>query len=476
MKQGLAFDDVLLVPQHSSVLPKEVEISTFLTENISLAIPIVSAAMDTVTESEMAITLAKEGGIGIIHKNMSIEKQAEEVDRVKRYESGIVQSPITLHPEERVKNAIKLMERYNISGFPIVDKNGKLVGILTKRDVIFQQDIEKRVDEIMTKKELVIADVGVSLEEAEDILKKKKVEKLPVVDKKGVLKGLITIKDISKRRAFPKATKDDMERLRVGAAIGITSDIMDRARELCRYGCDVLVIDTAHAHSEAVLSIIPKIKAEFGDTALICGNIATEEAFNALTKLGIDGVKVGIGPGSICTTRIIAGVGVPQLTAIMDCAKVKSCPMIADGGIRFSGDITKALATGADSVMIGSILAGTEESPGETILLEGRRYKSYRAMGSIGAMKQGSSDRYFQEDAKKLVPEGVEGMVPHRGNVSEIIYQLVGGLKSGMGYCGARNLKELREKAKFIGQTKASLMESHPHDITITKEPPNYEI
>ena len=475
-KEGLAFDDILIMPQESAVLPKEVDTRTKFTDKIYLHIPIVSAAMDTVTESKMAIAMAREGGIGIIHKNMSIEKQAEEVDKVKRYESGIVEQPITLSPNERLGKAKDLMDKYNISGFPVIDGKGKLLGILTRRDIIFESDDNKLVGDTMTKDNLVTAKVGITMKEAQQLLKKKKVEKLPIVDENGILRGLITVKDILKRELFPWASKDSSGKLLVGAAVGVSKDMLDRARELVSVGCDCIVIDTAHGHSIKVIETAKNLRKRFPDTQLIVGNIGTEEAASVLEKVGVDAVKVGVGPGSICTTRVIAGTGVPQFTAIKEARKGTSLPIIADGGIRYSGDITKALAAGADTVMIGNLLAGTDESPGETILLEGRRYKVYRAMGSLGAMKAGSSDRYFQEEAKKLVPEGVEGRVPYRGETREVIYQLVGGLRSGMGYCGAKNIKELQQKIKFIRITPQGIKESHPHDVTITKESPNYEI
>lgn len=474
MREGLTFDDVLLVPQASSVLPLDVDVSTKLTARISLSIPIVSAAMDTVTESSMAIALAREGGIGIIHKNLPIEDQAQEVERVKRHESGIIREPITLTRDKTLGSAKQLMESHGISGFPIIDSTGKLIGILTKRDIMFEENLGKKVSTVMTKGNLITAGPRITEKKAQELMKRHKIEKLPVINKSGVLTGLITMKDLMTKKFFPRANKDKLGRLCVGAAVGIAKDTFDRARELVRCGCDVLVVDTAHAHSEKVFQVAKKLRKMTPDTDLIIGNIATSKAAKALCNLKVDAIKVGIGPGSICTTRVIAGIGVPQLTAIMDCAKVSTVPVIADGGIRYSGDMVKALAAGAATIMIGSLLAGTEESPGETILFEGRRYKQYRAMGSIGAMQRGSSDRYFQEEVKKLVPEGVEGRVPYRGYVTEFIYQLVGGLKSGMGYCGAKNIKELQVKKEFIRITPAGLRESHPHEIVITKEPPNY--
>ncbi len=474
IKEALTFDDVLLVPKASKVLPADTDTRTQFTRNISLSIPIVSAAMDTVTESKMAIALAREGSIGIIHKNLSIERQAQEVERVKRHESWLIRFPFTLFPQEKISYARELMKIHNISGFPIVDKKNKLVGILTRRDLRFEKNPDKLVSEIMTKDNLITCKPGTSQEESRTILNKHKVEKLPVVDSKGILCGLITLKDLTRKEISPASTKDSLGRLCVGAAVGVTQDTLERARELVQCECDCLVLDTAHAHSIYVINTARKLRKLFPDTDIVVGNVATSSAVKSLAELNIDAVKVGIGPGSICTTRIIAGIGVPQFTAILDCASVARIPLIADGGIRWSGDIVKALAAGASTVMIGNLLAGCEESPGETILSEGRRYKQYRAMGSIGAMEQGSGDRYFQEHAKKFVPEGVEGRVPCRGYVSEIIYQLIGGLRSGMGYCGARNIKELQKKREFVQITKAGQEESHPHRITITKEPPNY--
>ncbi len=479
LKEGFTFDDVLLVPRHSEVLPKEVEVSTRLTRNISLNIPIVSAAMDTVTTSKMAIALAREGGIGIIHKNMPISEQAEEVDRVKRSESGMIQHPITLTPGERIGEAIEVMEKFSISGVPIVDDGGRLVGMLTSRDLIFETEYGQPISEIMTRENLITVPTGMTPEEAQEVLRKHKIEKLPVVDEKGVLKGLITVKDIIKKQLYPSACKDSMGRLRAGAAVGITSDMLDRTSELVSAEVDCLVIDTAHADSKTVIEATKTTKEKFPQVDLMVGNVATREAAETLIEMGADAVKVGVGPGSTCTARVIAGVGVPQLTAIMDVAEAThpaGVPLIADGGIKYSGDIVKALAAGADSVMLGNLLAGTEESPGERIILEGRRFKLFRGMGSVDAMKAGSRDRYFQEDVKKLVPEGVEGRVPYRGPVSEIVFQLIGGLRSGMGYCGAPNLKELRKRAVFVKMTPAGLKESHPHNLIVTKEAPNYEI
>jgi len=478
-KEGLTFDDILLVPQYSKVLPSDCNVTTRFTRNIRLNIPIVSAAMDTVTESAMAISLAQQGGIGVIHKNMGIEEQRDEVLKVKRAESGMILDPITVAEDTRVGVAKELMTKYSISGVVVVDKNNKLVGILTNRDVIFEEDLNQPVKKLMTHDALITAPVGTTLVQAKKILKTHRIEKLPIVDRSGRLKGLITTKDIIKKMAHPKAIFDRMGRLRCAAAIGIDKKTLDRAHALVEAGVDTIVIDTAHAHSKNVIDIAKKIKKIFSQIDLVVGNIATAEAVRELIKLDVDAIKVGIGPGSICTTRIIAGIGVPQVTAIIECASEaikKGIPIIADGGIRYSGDIVKALACGASSVMIGNLFAGAEECPGETILLEGRRYKEYRAMGSLAAMAKGSADRYFQEKAKKFVPEGVEGRVPYRGPVREVIFQLIGGLKSGMGYCGVENIKALQKKAKFIKISAAGLKESHPHDITITKEAPNYEI
>jgi IMP dehydrogenase len=476
------FDDVLLVPAKSNVLPREVDVSTKLTRNIKLNIPLVSAAMDTVTESEMAIAIAREGGIGIIHKNMSIEKQASEVDKVKRSESGMILNPITLTPDRKVRDALEVMSTYRISGIPIVDSNGKLVGIVTNRDLRFEPDPDAEISRYMTNSNLITAPVGTTLEEAEKILQKYKIEKLPVVDKNGYLKGLITFKDIQKKKKYPNACKDELGRLRVGAAVGIRSDTIERVEELKKVGVDVIVIDTAHGHSKGVIEMLKKIKKKFPELDVIAGNVATGEATLDLIKAGADAVKVGIGPGSICTTRVVTGVGVPQITAIMNCAEVAikyKIPIIADGGIKQTGDIAKAIAAGADSVMIGALFAGTEESPGEKVLYEGRSYKVYRGMGSLEAMKSGSAERYFQdveEDIKKLVPEGIEGRVPYKGHLHDVVYQMIGGLRSAMGYCGARNIEEMKLKTKFILMTNAGLRESHPHDVIITKEAPNYSI
>ncbi|RKZ24556.1 IMP dehydrogenase [bacterium] len=478
MREAITFDDVLLVPQYSEVLPREVDLSTRLSKNIPLNIPIVSAAMDTVTESAMAIALALEGGIGIIHKNMSIERQAQEIEKVKRFEGGVIQNPVTVKPGNTVKDVEDLMEKYHISGLPVVDDEGKLVGIITRRDILFVENKALPVRELMTK-EVVTAKEGINLEEAKKILMEKKIEKLPVVDEEGRLKGLITAKDIIKNLLFPNAVKDSLGRLRVGAAVGVSKDSVERASALVDAGVDCLVIDSAHGHSKGVIELAKKLREKFPNVDLIAGNVATREGTEKLIEIGVDAVKVGIGPGSICTTRVVAGIGVPQITAIMDAyeiARKHDVPVIADGGIKYSGDIVKALAAGADTVMLGSLLAGTEESPGETILLEGRRFKVYRAMGSIDAMLAGSRDRYFQEEATKLVPEGVVARVPYRGPVSEVVFQLVGGVRAGMGYVGAKNIKELKEKAKWVRITPAGLRESHPHDVIIIKEPPNYEI
>lgn len=476
---AVTFDDVLLIPAKSSVLPREVDITTKLTKNIKLNIPILSAAMDTVTESAMAIAIAREGGIGIIHKNMTMQMQATEVDRVKRSESGMILKPVTLTTDKKIKDAFEVMEKFKISGIPIIDFDGKLVGILTNRDLRFGINEDMLVKDAMTKNNLITAPLGTDLDMAEVILQKHKIEKLPVVDKNGVLKGLITFKDIQKRKSFPNACKDKFGRLRVGAALGIAYDTIERAEELKKAGVDVLVIDTAHGHSSGVLNMIRKVKSKTG-LEIIAGNVATGSATEDLIKAGADAVKVGIGAGSICTTRIIAGVGVPQMSAIIECAVVAKkydIPLIADGGIKQTGDIPKAIGGGADTIMIGGMLAGTDESPGEKVLYEGRSYKVYRGMGSIEAMKQGSKDRYFQdmeEDIAKLVPEGIEGIVPYKGPLKDTIYQIIGGLRAAMGYCGAKNISQMKEKAKFVRITNAGLRESHPHDVKITKEAPNY--
>ncbi|ABB13667.1 MULTISPECIES: IMP dehydrogenase [Carboxydothermus] len=478
VKEGLTFDDVLLIPAKSEVLPRDVDTTTRFTKKIKLNIPIVSAGMDTVTEARMAIAMAREGGIGVIHKNMSIEEQAMEVDKVKRSEHGIIADPISLSPEHLIRDALEIMERYHISGVPITVE-GKLVGIITNRDLRFESDYSKKIADVMTKDNLITAPVGTSLKEAEKILQKHKIEKLPLVDENFHLKGLITIKDIEKTRKYPNAAKDEKGRLRVAAAVGVSRDMMDRVKALVEAKVDAIVVDTAHGHSRGVLEAVYKIKSKYPEVELVAGNVATAEATEDLIKAGADAVKVGIGPGSICTTRVVAGIGVPQITAILDCAEVAmkyDVPIIADGGIKYSGDITKALAAGADTVMLGSLLAGTEESPGEIEIWQGRSYKVYRGMGSLGAMKEGSKDRYFQENEQKLVPEGVEGRVPFKGPVSETIFQLIGGLRAGMGYCGVRNIYELKTKTKFIKITQAGLRESHPHDVTITKEAPNYSL
>ncbi|RKY80923.1 IMP dehydrogenase [candidate division KSB1 bacterium] len=477
--EALTFDDVLLVPAKSEVLPREVDVSTKLSRNIALNIPLVSAAMDTVTEARLAIALAREGGIGIIHKNMSIARQVAEVDKVKRSESGMIVDPVTLPVDAKLKDALKLMERYRISGIPIV-QGRKLVGILTNRDQRFETNLDLPVEQIMTKENLITAPVGTTLEEAEKILQKHKIEKLLIVDDQFNLCGLITVKDIQKKRMFPHACKDQLGRLRVGAAVGVTRDTIERTEALQKAGVDVVVVDTAHGHSKFVLELVKELKQQIPSLEIIAGNVGTAEGTEDLIKAGADAVKVGIGPGSICTTRVIAGVGVPQITAIMECAKIAQkygVPIIADGGIKQIGDIAKAIAAGADSVMIGALFAGLEESPGETILYEGRSYKVYRAMGSLAAMKSGSADRYFQEEeAKKLVPEGIEGRVPYRGRLTDAVFQMIGGLRAAMGYCGVRNIAEMKTKTRFVRMTTAGLRESHPHDVIITKEAPNYKL
>ncbi len=478
-EMGLTFDDVLLVPGYSEIVPREVSVRTRLTANIELRIPLLSSPMDTVTESRMAIALAREGGMGIIHKNLSPQRQAEEVDRVKRSESGVIVDPFYLYPDNLISEAEELMAKYRISGVPIVNKEKKLVGILTNRDLRFIEDYSQPVHSVMTRENLITAPVGTTLEQAKTLLRENKIEKLPLVDEDMTLKGLITIKDIEKARRYPEAAKDSRSRLMVGAAVGTSGDTIERVEALVRAGVDVIVVDTAHGHSRGVLSTVEKIKSDFPDVDLIAGNVATAEGTEALIKAGADAVKVGIGPGSICTTRVIAGIGVPQISAVNECYKMArshDIPIIADGGIKHSGDITKALAAGAETVMLGSLLAGTEESPGELEIYKGRSYKVYRGMGSIGAMRQGSSDRYFQEANNKLVPEGIEGRVPHKGPLSETVYQLVGGLRAGMGYCGTATIKELQEKSRFMRITNAGLRESHPHDVTITKESPNYMV
>jgi IMP dehydrogenase len=476
--EGLTFDDVLLVPARSEVLPAEAETKTRLTRGIPLNIPIVSAAMDTVTEAQLAIALAQQGGIGFVHRNMSVERQAEEVDRVKRSESGMIVDPITIGPDAKISDALALMQRYRISGVPVT-QNGKLVGILTNRDLRFESRFDLPISEVMTKEHLITVPVGTTLEQAEEILHRHRVEKLLVVDKDYILKGLITVKDIQKKLKYPNSAKDEQGRLRVGAAIGATGDFLERAHELVRRKVDVIAIDTAHAHSLRVIEAVKAVKKAMPEVQLIAGNMGTYEAARELIDLGVDGIKVGIGPGSICTTRIVSGAGVPQLTAIAACsraARESNIPLIADGGIKFSGDVTKAIAAGADTVMIGSLLAGTDESPGETILFQGRTFKTYRGMGSLGAMSTGSTDRYALDPNQKLVPEGIEGRVASKGPLSELVYQLVGGLKSGMGYCGCRTIAQMQEQAKFVRVSPAGLRESHVHDVIITKEAPNYRI
>lgn len=476
-KEALTYDDVLLIPGASSFTPNMADLTTRLSDDITLNIPLMSAAMDTVTESRLAIAMAREGGIGIIHKNMSIDSQAENIDRVKRSEHGVITDPFYLYPECLLSDAVALMNKYRISGVPITDHDGKLVGILTNRDMRFETDYTQKIGDIMTKDRLVTAPEGTSLDEAQKILGKHRIEKLPIVDKQFRLKGLITIKDIEKAIQYPNSAKDKNGRLLVGAAIGSTGNYMDRAAALVDAKVDCIVLDSAHGHNSGVLEAVAKVKEKYPEVTLIAGNVATAEATVALYERGADVVKVGMGPGSICTTRIVAGIGVPQLTAIMDCAEVAdkyNKTIIGDGGIKYSGDITKAIAAGAHAVMLGSLFAGTEESPGETEIYQGRTFKSYRGMGSLGAMPLGSKDRYFQEGNKKLVPEGVEGRVPYRGPLADIVYQLMGGLRSGMGYVGQRTIAELRKNAKFVKITNASLIESHPHDISITKESPNY--
>jgi IMP dehydrogenase len=479
--EALTFDDVLLVPDYSEVHPSDTDVSTRLTSRIELSIPLLAAAMDTVTESRMAIAMAREGGIGIIHKNMPIDRHASEVDRVKRSESGMIRDPITLKPDNTLQDALRVMERFSISGVPIVEDGGTLVGIITNRDLQFETAMSQPIRAVMTREGLITAPIGTSLDDAERILQRHRIEKLPVVDEQGILRGLITVKDIFKRRQFPNACKDEHGRLRVGAAIGTSAHELDRAAELLAAGCDVLVIDTAHGHSAGVLDAVARARTRFPDAQIIAGNVATASAARALVERGANAVKVGIGPGSICTTRVVAGIGVPQLTAIMESARGVEgrVPVIADGGIRYSGDIVKALAAGASSVMMGSLLAGTEESPGESFLLEGRRFKTVRGMGSLAAMAEGSADRYFQEGevgTRKLVPEGIEGRVPYKGPASDVIYQLVGGLRSGMGYCGTADIEALRTRAKFVRITSGGLRESHPHDVAITREAPNYHL
>ncbi|MFA7421028.1 MAG: IMP dehydrogenase [Melioribacteraceae bacterium] len=478
--EGLTFDDILLVPLRSSVLPREVDITSFLTREIKLNIPFLSASMDTVTESQMAIAMAAQGGIGIIHKNMSIEKQADEIDKVKRSESGMIVNPITLTPDRTIREAEEFMSKYHISGIPIVENSGKLVGILTNRDLRFEINKDLPVYELMTKENLVTASLGTTLEDAQKILHRHRIEKLPVVDKKGIIKGLITYKDILKKKKFPNACKDDLGRLRVGAAVGVTHDTMDRVEALVASNVDILSLDTAHGHSEGVLKTVKEIRKKYRNVQIIAGNIVTKEAALELERLGVDAVKVGIGAGSICTTRIVAGVGVPQITAVIEVAYALKgkIPVISDGGVKQTGDVAKAIAAGADTVMMGGMLAGCDETPGEKVLFEGRSFKVYRGMGSLGAMKQGSSDRYFQdveEDIKKLVPEGIEGRVPYKGPLADTIYQFVGGLRAAMGYCGSKNINEFKTKTKFVKISNAGLRESHPHDVMVTEEAPNYQ-
>lgn len=476
-KEGLTFDDVLLIPQASNFTPNEVELSTRLTKNIKLNIPFMSSAMDTVTESSMAIAIAREGGIGIIHKNMTIQEQAAEVDKVKRSENGVITNPFSLTKDRTLQDADDLMARFKISGVPIVDDENKLIGIITNRDLKFETDFTQKISEVMTSEKLVTAPVGTTLTEAQQILSKAKVEKLPIVDKEGHLKGLITIKDIEKAVQYPNSARDKQDRLLVGAAIGVTDDAIERVQAVYEAGVDVIALDSAHGHSKNIINKVKEIKAAFPDLPIIAGNIATGEAAKALIEAGADCLKVGIGPGSICTTRVVAGIGVPQITAVYDVAEVAKqydIPIIADGGIKYSGDVVKAIAAGADVVMMGSQLAGCDESPGEFEIFQGRRFKVYRGMGSLAAMEKGSKDRYFQTGSKKLVPEGVEGRVPYKGPLSDTIFQMIGGLRSGMGYCGTRTIEDLKRDGKFVRITGAGLKESHPHDIYITKEAPNY--
>jgi len=477
---ALTFDDVLLVPRYSSVHPRQVSVASRLTRQIPLPIPLVAAAMDTVTEAAMAIAMARAGGIGVLHKNMSVERQAQEVDRVKRSESGMIMNPITLTPDRPLREAAAAMARFRISGVPIVDGAGLLVGIITNRDLQFERNLEQRIQEVMTKERLITAPVGTGLDEAERILARHRIEKLPVVDAQGVLKGLITVKDIFKRRQFPDANKDQHGRLRVAAAVGGTAQARERARALIDAGADALVIDSAHGHSEGVLQTVEMLRQAFPEVQLIAGNVATESGARELVRRGVDAVKVGVGPGSICTTRVVTGVGVPQITAIIDAVRgAGDVPVIADGGVKYSGDIVKALAAGASSVMIGSMLAGTDESPGESVLAEGRRFKTIRGMGSLAAMQDGSADRYFQEgelSSSKMVPEGIEGRVPYKGTVGDVLFQMVGGLRSGMGYCGAGTIDALRLEVEMVQISSAGLRESHPHDVTITREAPNYNL
>lgn len=481
VKEGLTFDDVLLVPGHSEILPKDADLSVELTPKLRLNIPIISAGMDTVTESKMAIAMARQGGLGVIHKNMSIEEQAEQVTTVKRSENGVITDPFFLTPDHQVYDAEHLMGKYRISGVPIVNNEDelKLVGIITNRDLRFIQDYSLKINDVMTKDKLVTASVGTTLEDAEKILQQYKIEKLPIVDDAGILKGLITIKDIEKVIEFPSAAKDSHGRLLVGAAVGVTSDTLRRVEQLVKAQVDVIVLDTAHGHSKGVLNMVSEIRSLYPELTIIAGNVATAEGTKALIDAGADVIKIGIGPGSICTTRVVAGVGVPQITAVYDCAteaRKHGKAIIADGGIKYSGDIIKALAAGGHVVMLGSLLAGTTESPGETEIFQGRRFKTYRGMGSIAAMEKGSKDRYFQDEAKKLVPEGIEGRLPYKGPLTDTIHQLLGGVRAGMGYCGTKDLESLRNDAQFIRMTGAGLRESHPHDVQITKESPNYSI
>ncbi|MFN8358913.1 MAG: IMP dehydrogenase [Candidatus Kapaibacterium sp.] len=475
--EGLTFDDVLLIPAYSQVLPRETSLASRLTHKITLNLPILSAAMDTVTESDMAIGIAREGGMGVIHKNMSIARQADEVDKVKRSESGMILHPIVLKAHDTVQDALNLMSKYRISGFPVVDADGKLIGVVTNRDLRFQLFAQREIDDVMTKDNLITAPLGTTLDEAELLLQQHRIEKLPVVDEFGSLQGLITFKDIQKKKKYPNACKDELGRLRVGAALGISEDTMERVAALNAVAVDCVFIDTAHGHSKGVIDMVKQVKAAYPNLQVVAGNIATGAAAQALMQAGADALKVGIGPGSICTTRIIAGVGVPQLTAIMNVAQASNIPVIADGGIKQTGDIAKAIAAGADSVMIGGLFAGHEESPGEKILLEGRAYKTYRGMGSLGAMNSGSADRYFQDvedEISKLVPEGIEGRVPYKGNVSDTIYQMAGGLRAAMGYCGCATVDAMKSNAQMVKMTSAGFRESHPHDVIVTKESPNY--
>jgi len=478
-KEGLTFDDVLLIPSKSELHPRDIDVTTRLSDTVKLNIPLMSAGMDTVTESALAIAMARQGGIGVIHKNMSIEQQASEVDRVKRSESGVITNPFSLTPDHTVADADALMGKYRISGVPIVDEQNHLIGILTNRDLRFVHDFSTPITQVMTRENLVTAPVGTTLQQAEAILQQHKIEKLPLVDENNVLKGLITIKDIEKAIQYPHAAKDLQGRLLCGAAVGIAADTMERAEALVQAGVDVLVVDTAHGHSLNVIEVVKKLRQAYPDLTIVAGNVATGEGTRALIEAGASVIKVGMGPGSICTTRVVAGIGVPQITAIYDCALVArqyGVPIIADGGIKYSGDLTKAIGAGAAVVMIGSLFAGTEESPGEFEIFQGRRFKVYRGMGSIGAMKSGSKDRYFQENAQKLVPEGIEGRVPYKGPLADVVFQLIGGLRSGMGYCGTKSIEELINNSQFIRITGAGLRESHPHDVQITKEAPNYSV